>query len=284
MVLYAGRLYIGCMVPLFLPLLHSVWLPTASFFAGVLNTIAGGGSFLSLPALIASTSVIGIGAVSAQATNTVALWPGQLTSLVAFRSQLRGYGWKLVPLALASGVGGWLGGFLLLKTGNQMFRMILPWLLLFAAVTFVLSFPLGRWLATLSEGRRYDNCLLVGMVVVSVYVGYFGAGGGFLVMALLGICGVHDIHEMNALKVVTATVSIGIPAITFIVARKVAWQFCLEMGTVAAIGGYLAARYSPRVNQKAMRWAVAMIGFVTAGYFFVHDSAQHVAHAAQSVR
>jgi uncharacterized protein len=275
MALYASRLYIEWMLPLFVPLIHYIWLPAASFFAGVLNTIAGGGSFLSLPALIASTSVIGVGAVTAQATNTVALWPGQLTSLVAFRGQLRAYGWKLVPLALVSGVGGWVGGYLLLRTGNQMFRAMLPWLLLFASLVFVLSFPLGRWLSTLSEGRRYDNCLLVGMLLVSVYVGYFSAGGGFLVMALFGMCGVRNIHEMNALKVVTATVSIGIPAITFIVARKVAWQFCLEMGVVAALGGYLAAHYSPRVNQKAMRWGVAAIGFVTAGYFFIHDAAPH---------
>ena len=284
MALYAKRHYIDSMEPYLLPLLHYVWLPAASFFAGVLNTIAGGGSFLSLPALIASTSVIGVGAVTAQATNTVALWPGQLSSLVAFRSHLRGYGWRLAPLALVSGAGGWLGGILLLKTGNQLFRVMLPWLLLFGAVVFVLSYPLGKWLAALSDGRRYDNCLLMGMLIVSIYVGYFGAGGGFLVMALFGICGVHDIHEVNALKVVTATVSIGIPAITFIVARKVAWQFCLEMGIVAGIGGYLAARFSPRVNQKAMRWAVAMIGFVTAGYFFIHDAAQHVAEAAQHSR
>lgn len=264
------------MEPPLLPLFQNVWLTAASFFAGALNTIAGGGSFLSLPALIASTSVIGMGAVTAQATNTVALWPGQLSSLVAFRGQLRPFGWRLVPLASVSGVGGWLGGYLLLKTGNQMFRQMLPWLLLFAAFVFVLSFPLGRWLSTLSEGRRYDNCLLFGMLIVSIYVGYFGAGGGFLVMALFGICGVHNIHEMNALKVVTATISLGIPAITFIVAGRVAWQFCLEMGFVAAIGGYLAAHFSPRVNQKAMRWAIAMIGFVTAGYFFVHDAAHHV--------
>ncbi len=203
------------MAPFVLPLFRYIWLPAASFFAGVLNTIAGGGSFLSLPALIASTSVAGVGAVTAQATNTVALWPGQLTSLVAFRRQLRSYGWSLLPLALASGAGGWLGGFLLLRTGNQRFRIMLPWLLLFAAVIFMLSFPLGKWLSTLSDGRRYDKLLLVGMVVVSVYVGYFGAGGGFLVMALFGICGIHNIHEVNALKVVTAAVSIGIPAITF---------------------------------------------------------------------
>ncbi len=81
------------------PLLHILWLPVASFFAGVLNAIAGGGSFLSLPALIASTTAIGVGAVTAQATNTVALWPGQLTSLIAFRQQLREYGWKLLPFS-----------------------------------------------------------------------------------------------------------------------------------------------------------------------------------------
>ena len=263
------------MVPAFVHLLHILWLPVASFFAGVLNTIAGGGSFLSLPALLASTAAAGVGAVSAQATNTVALWPGQLTSLVAFRQQLRAYGWKLLPLGIASGVGGEIGGWLLLHTGNKRFRELLPWLLLFAAVMFVLSFPLGRWLANLSGGRRYNTWLIVGMVVVSVYVGYFGAGGGLLAMALFGICGVHNIHEMNALKVLTAAVSIGIPAITFIVAGRVVWQFCLIMALLAGLGGYLGAHYSRRVNQRAMRWTVAVIGFVTAGYFFLANYLQH---------
>lgn len=255
-----------------LPLVRYLWLPVASFLAGILNTIAGGGSFLSLPALISGTTIMGVGAVTAQATNTVALWPGQLTSLVAFRRQLRGYGWKLLPLAIAAGMGGELGGLLLMRTGNRMFRQMLPWLLLFAALMFIVSFPIGKWLATLSNGRRYHTLLLVGMVVVSVYVGYFGAGGGFLVMSLFGICGIHDIHEVNALKVLTAAVSIGIPALTFIAARRVEWQFCLEMAVLAAAGGYLAARYSPKVNQRAMRWTVAGIGLLTAGYFFLQNS------------
>src|SRR5271166_4588893 len=259
----------------FLHLLHILWLPVASFFAGALNTIAGGGSFLSLPALLASATAVGVGAVSAQATNTVALWPGQLTSLVAFRQQLRAYGWKLLPLGIASGVGGEIGGWLLLHTGNRRFRELLPWLLLFAAVMFVLSFPLGRWLASLSGGRRYNTWLIIGMVVVSVYVGYFGAGGGFLVMALFGICGVHDIHEMNALKVLTAAVSIGIPAVTFMIAGRVQWRFCLVMAILAAIGGYLGAHYSRRINQRAMRWTVAVIGFLTAGYFFLNNYLLH---------
>ena len=94
-------------------------------------------------------------------------------------------------------------------------------------------------------------------------------------MALLGICGIHDIHEMNALKVVTAIVSIGVPALTFIVARRVQWGFCLEMAFLAAVGGYLGAHFSRKINQRAMRWTVALIGFVTAGYFFVANSAHH---------
>jgi uncharacterized membrane protein YfcA len=256
-------------------ILRILWLPVASYFAGILNAIAGGGSFLSLPALLASSTAVGVGAVSAQATNTVALWPGQLSSLVAFRKQLRAYGWKLLPLAVASGVGGEIGGWLLLHTGNKRFREMLPWLLLFAAVMFVLSFPLGRWLQTLSGGERYNKWLLVGMVAVSIYVGYFGAGGGFLVMALFGICGVHDIHEMNALKVVTAVVSIGIPAVMFIIAGRVEWRFCVIMAMLAGAGGYMGAHYSRKVNQRVMRWSVAIIGFVTAGYFFFQNYLRH---------
>jgi uncharacterized membrane protein YfcA len=263
------------MLPFILHLLRVCWLPAASFFAGVLNTIAGGGSFLSLPALLASTTAAGVGAVSAQATNTVALWPGQLTSLIAFRQNLRLYRRELLPLGIASGAGGWLGGYLLLHTGNRRFRELLPWLLLFAAVMFVLSFPLGRWLASLSGGRRYQKSLILGMVVVSVYVGYFGAGGGFLVMALLGFCGVHDIHEMNALKVLTAAVSIGIPSISFVVADRVEWRFWVVMAILAALGGYIGAHTSRKINQTAMRWTVAAIGFVTAGYFFLQNYLAH---------
>jgi uncharacterized membrane protein YfcA len=258
-----------------LQLLHASWLPAASFLAGVLNSIAGGGSFLSLPALFASTAALGVGAVTVQATNTVALWPGQLAGLIAFRKELREYGWELLPLGAASGLGGWIGGLLLLRTGNRMFRELLPWLLLFAAIMFVLSFPLGRWLRTLSGGKRRTRLLIVGMVIVSVYVGYFGAGGGFLVMALFGVCGVHDIHEMNALKVLTAAISIGIPAITFIIAGRVQWQFCVEMAILAALGGYVGAHYSRLINQAIMRRTVAAIGFGTAAYFFVQNYALH---------
>src|SRR5580658_3290408 len=250
--------------------LQLLWLPVASFLAGALNTVAGGGSFLSLPALLSAMKGSGVGSVSAQATNNVALWPGQLTSVFAYRDDLKSHIKRLLPLSLASLVGGVAGALLLVITPSSRFLYLLPWLLLFAAVMFVLSEPLGRWLATRRDARRSDFWLIVGMAVVSCYVGYFGAGGGFLVMALFGLCGVTNIHEMNALKVVTAAVSIGIAVFLFIYNGKVVWAYCWQMAILAAIGGYLAARYSKRVNQKIMRRLVAVIGFITAAYFFWH--------------
>jgi uncharacterized membrane protein YfcA len=251
-------------------ILQLLWLPVASFLAGALNTVAGGGSFLSLPALLHAMKGAGVGAVSANATNTVALWPGQITSVIAYRDKLRVHSKRLFPLSIASLVGGLIGAWLLINTPSSRFLYLLPWLLLFAAIMFVLSEPLGRWLATRSDAHRSDFWLIVGMAVVSAYVGYFGAGGGFLVMALFGLCGVTDIHEMNALKVVTAVVSIGIAVAVFIFSHRVVWAYCWQMAILAAVGGYIAARYSKRVNQKMMRRLVATVGFVTAAYFFWH--------------
>lgn len=255
-------------------ILQLAWLPVASLLAGALNTVAGGGSFLSLPALLNAMKGTGVGSVSAQATNNVALWPGQLTSVFAYRDDLKLHAKRLWPLSIASLLGGVLGAWLLLVTPNKRFLVLLPWLLLFAAVMFVLSEPLGRWLQTRGNSetgaKRSDFWLIVGMVVVSCYVGYFGAGGGFLVMALFGLCGVTNIHEMNALKVVTAAVSIGIAVFWFIWNGRVVWSYCWQMAILAAIGGYVAARYSKRINQKIMRRIVASIGFITAAYFFWH--------------
>src|ERR1700677_4779830 len=216
----------------FLHTLQLLWLPVASFLAGALNTVAGGGSFLSLPALLNAMKGTGTGAVSAQATNNVALWPGQLTSVFAYREDLHNHKKRLIPLTVASVVGGILGALLLIWTPSSRFLFLLPWLLLFAAIMFVLSEPLGRWLATRRDGTGSDFWLIFGMAVVSVYVGYFGAGGGFLVMALFGLCGVTSIHEMNALKVVTAAASIGVAVVLFVVNGKVVWEFCALMAVL----------------------------------------------------
>jgi uncharacterized membrane protein YfcA len=217
--------------------LSLLWLPVASLLGGALNTIAGGGSFLTLPPLIASGAAAHGGIVTAQATNTVALWPGQLTSTYGFRHDLRDHRRHLLPIAIAAGLGGAFGGLLLLHTSNRSFARLLPWLLLFASTLFVLSFPLGKWLARRHGGRRSGFWLFTGMVAASIYVGYFGAGGGFIVLALLGVCGVQNIHEMNAIKTISAFVSLGVPVVTFIIAGRVEWRYCLIMALLAGLGG-----------------------------------------------
>ena len=253
-------------------ILQLLWLPVASFLAGALNTVAGGGTFLSLPALLNAMKSTQVGAVSGSATNNVALWPGQLTSVFAYREDLSNHAKRLLPLSVASFIGGLIGAVLLVITPVKRFAHLLPWMVLFAAVMFILSEPLGRWLAARGNAQRQkprsDFWLIIGMVLVSIYVGYFGAGGGFLVMALFGLCGVTNIHEMNALKVVTAAVSIGIAVVVFIYHGNVYWSYCGLMAVLAAIGGYVAARCSKRINQKLMRRMVAAVGVLVAAYFF----------------
>ena len=252
----------------FLHILQLLWLPVASFFAGALNTLAGGGSFLSLPALLNAMKGSGIGSVSAQATNNVALWPGQLTSAFAYRDDLKVHAKRLLPLSISSFVGGLAGAWLLLITPNKRFLYLLPWLLLFAAVMFVLSESLGRWLATRRDTHRSDFWLIVGMAVVSFYVGYFGAGGGFLVMTILALFGMEDMHALNAMKVVAATLSNMCAILTFIVTGAIVWHYCVISMVFAGAGGYIGARFTKRVNGEVLRMFVVGTGLVIAAYFF----------------
>jgi uncharacterized protein len=249
---------------------QTAWLVTASFLAGILNAVAGGGSFLSFPALLG----IGVLPIAANATNTVALWPGQLTSIAAYREDLGVNLRLLVPVALSALVGGFAGAVLLLRTGQGTFLRLVPWLLLGASLLFAASAPIGRWIAhrrveTIGDARPHYVPLCSGLVVVSFYIGYFGAGAGFLIMALLAIFGIQSIREVNALKVVATTIANGIAVITFMVERQVVWHLCLLMMLTAAVGGYLGARYSRRLSARIMRVVVVVIGLGMAAYFFL---------------
>lgn len=255
-------------------LLHNlqlIVLLVASLWAGVLNTLAGGGSFLTLPILLPLLQARGFSSVSAQSTNIVALWPGQWSSIAVFRHDLREHGHRIVPLALASLVGGLAGAWLLLLTPNQRFLHLLPWLMLFAATMFFVSEWLGRWAARHRAAHVSEFWLVVGMTVVSAYVGYFGAGGGFLVMALLAVCGIRGMREMMALKTVNGLISIGIAVVWFALHGRIAWSVCAEMAVLATAGGYLAAHSSRRIDPVWMRRFVSFIGFATAVWFFWRD-------------
>jgi uncharacterized membrane protein YfcA len=257
---------------------RTIWLSCASLAAGLLNAVAGGGSFLSFPALLN----MGVPPIEANATNTVALWPGQAASIVAYARDLRANRHLVLPMAASAVAGGLLGGLLLLHTKPSLFLRLVPWLLLMAAVLFALSGPISQALQRRARDKRKLNeaeeaaftggpsivPLIAGTAFIAIYLGYFGAGAGFLIISLLAVLGIENINQINALKVVTTTLANGIAVVLFIVEGDILWQHCLLMMITAAIGGYVGARGSRRLNPKVMRAIVTVIGFGMAGYFF----------------
>ncbi|HVJ08595.1 MAG TPA: sulfite exporter TauE/SafE family protein [Acidisarcina sp.] len=250
------------------PNLHSSWLFIASFIAGALNAMAGGGSFLSFPALLG----VGVLPIQANATNTVALWPGQFTSIAAYREELRGNGRLILPLGGAALTGGFLGALVLLRTGQATFLHLVPWLLLVAALLFAASGPVSRWLRSRQlhphKTKTSLPLLVVAMSVVCFYIGYFGAGSGFLIISVLALFGIEEMNQINALKVVSTTLANGIAVVTFIVRGQILWRYCLLMMLTAAVGGYVGARWSRRLNGGVLRSLIVLLGLGMAAYFF----------------
>lgn len=248
---------------------HGAWLLLASFLAGALNAMAGGGSFLSFPALLG----VGVLPIQANATNTVALWPGQLTSIAGYFTHLKVNMRLVLPVCSAAFVGGLAGAIILLRTGEVTFMALVPWLLLLAAGLFAMSGPVSRWLLlrAASNPKKKPSLapLWIGVALVSFYIGYFGAGAGFLVMSVLAIFGIEDIHQVNALKVIATTTANGIAVVTFTLGNQIVWRYCLLMMITAAAGGFLGAHYSRRLNPKFLRALVVCIGVGMAVYFFL---------------
>jgi uncharacterized membrane protein YfcA len=258
---------------------HWVWLVVAAFLAGVLNAVAGGGSFLSFPAMLGMNVL----PVQANATNTVAIWPGQLTSVAAYRNDIRKNLRSAWLMALAGLVGGTAGALVLLNTPQRTFLHLVPWLLLAAASIFAVSGPVSRWLESLKLARHEHAIggqanaprrlpLFFSALAVSFYVGYFGAGAGFLYMTLLALFGYEDIHAINALKVLAALTANGIAVVIFIVDGQIVWRYCLASMVAAAIGGYASASLARRVPQPVLRGLVVAIGLGMAGWFFWKNS------------
>jgi uncharacterized membrane protein YfcA len=251
-----------------------IWLTIAAFLAGLLNAVAGGGSFLLFPAMMG----MGILPVQANATNTVALWPGQLTSVAAYWSDVRKNVRIAIPMAMAGLLGGTAGAIVLLHTPQTTFLHLVPWLLLVAAVIFALSGPVSGWL----ERRKAKNAqpaigdvhrpnmvaIFFLTIVVCFYIGYFGAGAGFLIITLLSLFGYQDLNEINALKVVSTTMANGIAFLLFVVNGQVVLRYCLVAMVTCAIGGYTSASLARRIPQQVLRATVVAIGLGMAAWFF----------------
>ena len=249
---------------------HWLWLTVAAFLGGVLNAVAGGGSFLLFPAMLGMKML----PVQANATNTVALWPGQLTSIAAYRHDLMRNLRLALPMGLAGLLGGTAGAIVLLSTPQMTFLHLVPWLLLVAASIFALTGPVTRWLARRKAAAGSEvhppRRLLVffSTVVVCFYIGYFGAGAGFLLITLLSLFGYQDLNEINALKVVSTTLANGVAFVIFTVSGQVVWRYCLLAMVTCAIGGYSSARFARRIPQPVLRGLVVFIGLSMAAWFF----------------
>jgi len=262
-----------------IPNLQLIVVVIAAFVAGVLNAVAGGGSFLSFPALLAT----GIQPVQANATNTVALWPGQLTSIAAYRDDVRKNMRLAIPMFVAGVLGGTVGAFVLLSTPQTTFMRLIPWLLLVAAIIFAISRPVTRWVDQLKAYRHQHSPsgsprpaplmpLFLATMAVCFYIGYFGAGAGFLIITMLALFGIEDLNEINALKVVSTAAANGIAFLIFVIGNHVAWRYCLVAMAACAIGGYTSARFARMVPQPVLRAMVTAIGFGMAGWYFYKTS------------
>ena len=256
-----------------IPHLHYIWLVAASTVAGVMNAMAGGGSFISFPAMLG----MGVPPVQANATNTVALWPGQLASLATLRGDVRRD--LVLSIVLTCVAGGVSGAEVLLHTEQRTFLHLIPWLILGGTLLFGMSGPVSKRLRSRAGVRPAGEVvpipalpLALALFPVTFYIGYFGAGGGFLVMTVLALFGMEEMHALNAMKVVAACASNLCAILTFIVKGAVEWHFCLISMVFAAAGGYVGARLAKRVNGNVLRAIVVATGCVIAGYFFWRQS------------
>ena len=238
----------------------------AAMAAGAVNSIAGGGTLLTFPALVG----LGLPPISANATSTVALWPGSFGSMWAYRRQLTGTREWLLWFTMPSIAGGIIGAQLLLHTSAARFDAIVPFLVLGATVLFMLQQPLSRRLARRATEEhaiaaplpRPGAWVLSAQFAVAVYGGYFGAGIGILMLATLGAMGLGDIHRMNGLKNWGAMCINAIAAITFALSGIVTWPVAGTMAVGGLAGGYGGARLALRVGQKWVRRAVVAIGLL----------------------
>lgn len=235
-----------------------------------MNAVAGGGSFITFPALLFTR----LPAIPANATNTAAVWPGAVASAVAYRKELTRETWRMLwPLVIMCLAGALLGAHILLHTPPETFVKLIPWLLLSATILFAMSGKITAWIQSSENGEVRSRLWIAGgfvmQLVIAMYVGYFGAGAGILVLALLALMGQKNVHTMNGMKTVIVSVANAVALGTFIVAKIVIWPQALIMIAGSLIGGYGGAHLAQRMKQIYVRRAVIAIGLAMSIYFFV---------------
>jgi uncharacterized protein len=241
-------------------------LLAASFFAGGMNAIAGGGTILTFPALLA----FGMPAIHANATSTLALLVGTVGSGFAYRTHMRAIVPYLRAFAVVSLAGGLLGAFLLTRTPEEAFSSMVPFLLLFATVLFMLQGTVRKWVG---GPHGEPSCRAIWPVIaqfgVAVYGGYFGAGIGILMLAVLGLLGFSKIHEMNALKTILAAAINVVAAVWFVFAGLVVWPQAALMTVGSTLGYFAGAHWAQKIPERSVRALVILIGLLITASLLV---------------
>jgi len=241
----------------------------AALVAGVANSIAGGGSFISFPALLFT----GMPPVTANATNTVAVWPGILASTSAYRKALN---WPLLksvlPLIIVTLLGSIAGAVLLLKTPQATFMKFVPWLLLAGTILFSLGPKITAWVKHRHAVHGPSRLIVCGVIFVQlcvgIYIGYYGAGVGFIILPLLSMMGMENIHSINGIRTLLVTCGNAVAIVLFVLARAVIWPQALLMMAGAILGGYAGAHYIQKVKPQTVRYLIIVIGCGMTAYFF----------------
>jgi uncharacterized membrane protein YfcA len=236
--------------------------------AGILNSVAGGGTLVSYPILL----WVGRDPIIANATNALALWPGSLAGAWGLRKEIVAVPRLLKILVPAAALGGVVGGALLLATPSKIFSAFVPYLILFATAVLagksLLVRPRTQSAAQAPPIRT--TILFVVQILVSVYGGYFGAGMGILMLAALGIYGVSDFHERNAVKNLLAATTNGVASVFFCAAGAIRWSDGLSLGVGAIVGGLIGAVVGRRMSSKALEKVAILVGAIATLSLILH--------------
>ena len=243
----------------------SVLLFLAAAVGGALNSVAGGGSFITFPALLFA----GVPAITANATSTVGLWPAGVASAFGYRRDLISARGTLALMSGASLVGGIVGATLLLRTSESSFVHLVPLLLLGATILFTLGPAVSARLRAQAGSARAPVAVACVQVAIAIYGGYFGGGIGILMLASLSLLGMTHIHQMNALKTILASFINGVAVVIFVARGAVLWAPAATMIVGGLGGGYLGARVARRLDPRRVRGFVLVIAWAMTAWFFV---------------
>jgi uncharacterized membrane protein YfcA len=254
-------------------MLEQFLLCASAVLAGIINSVAGGGTLLTFPSLMHALGDNADASVIANATSTIALFPGSLAAVWGYRNDLKGTRSSVMPLLLPSIVGGALGTWLVVSYPAKAFMLAVPWLILTATLLFMLQPLISRWTGIGLPHEAPTRSTQLGIFgfqfLVALYGGYFGAGIGILMLSSLALMGSSDIHRMNAVKSLLASLINGTSVAMFIWQQKVNWKLAIPMIVAGIIGGFVGATVARKLNKNHIRYSVIAVGLVVSATYFV---------------